>query len=305
MKLTVYSHSGGHDHRPPPGHPERVERLQAVERAIGACGFAPREVTSRDVRQHVLSVHSNNHVRRVETASPPASETALDADTWMSPGSLNAAYGACAAVIDAVDDVLAEPGAGFVACRPPGHHAEPDRPMGFCLFNQIAVGAAYALTRPGIERVGIIDFDVHHGNGTQAWAETEPRARFASIHQGWIYPGTGAAHETGQHGNIINVPVEAGTTGPDWRTALEKQILEPFSKDSFDFLFVSAGFDGHARDPLAGINLNDDDFAWVGRTLAELAQSNAKGRLISTLEGGYDLEALESALIAHLNALKA
>lgn len=306
MDLSVFTHASGYDHRPPEGHPERVERLQAVDQAIASSGLTPVTPDQPASRTDLERVHVAAMIETIYAAVPAIGDAAIDADTWMSPGSLQAGLDAAGIAIAATKSVLKQgAGAAFAACRPPGHHAEPDRSMGFCLFNNIAIAAAWALDQPGIERVGIIDIDVHHGNGTQAWAETEPRVLFASIHQGWIYPGTGAAHETGRHGNIINVPMQAGTQGQDWLQALDHQILSRFRDEEFDLLFVSAGFDGHTQDPLAGLDLTEADYAKAGAQLAALVQSNAKGRLVCTLEGGYDLGALESSVLGFLRAIKA
>ena len=306
MKTLAFTHASGLDHRPPEGHPERRERLEAVLRAVEAAGLERVEAAGKAGRDALSRVHVPAHIERVFTAAPPAGETPLDADTWMSEGSLDAALYAAGAAIEAVDAVLdTDAEAAFVACRPPGHHAEPDRPMGFCLFNTVAVAAMHALDARGLARAAIVDIDVHHGNGTQAKAEEEPRLVFASLHQGWIYPGTGAAHETGRHGNIVNLPLKAGTGGACWRNALEKRILTPLREAEVDILFVSAGFDAHKDDPLAGLELDDADYAWAGAALADLARERAACRLVSVLEGGYDCAALERSTKAFLGALSA
>ncbi|TRO95204.1 histone deacetylase family protein [Glycocaulis profundi] len=302
MKTLVLTSDAGFEHRTPDGHPERVERLEAVMRAcegheIVHAGPAPREALER--------VHRPDYVEAVFASAPEEGLVSLDSDTWMSPGSLHAALCASGAVTAGVDRVLdGEAEAVFAACRPPGHHAEPDRAMGFCLFNQIAVGALHALESRGLSKVAIIDIDVHHGNGTQAAAEREPRIVFGSIHQGWIYPGTGAAHETGRHGNIMNAPVEAGTAGQAWFAALQP-ILDRVEAEKPDLLMVSAGFDAHRADPLAGLALEDEDFARAGAALAALAKHAAHSRLVCVLEGGYDCPALESSVRAFLRALDA
>lgn len=302
MRTIVITSAAGFDHLTPDGHPERVARLEAVSRAL--VPLSPREA-SPATREALLRVHDAAHIDRVFAASPSEGHVSLDADTWMSPGSLKAALHACGAVIEGVDAVLdGEAEAVFVACRPPGHHAEPDRAMGFCLFNQIAVGALHALEARGLERVAVIDIDVHHGNGTQATAEREPRLFFASVHQGWIYPGTGAAHETGRHGNIANRPLPAGATGDTWHPALE-ELIEAVRAFGPDLLLVSAGFDAHKDDPLAGLALDDADFARAGSALARLAQESANSRLVCVLEGGYDCPALERSVAAFIGALQA
>ena len=213
---------------------------------------------------------------------------------------------AAGAALDAVDAVMSgQCEAAFVAARPPGHHAEPDRAMGFCLFNSIAIAAMHALANHNLQRASIVDFDVHHGNGSQAFVESEPRLSFASIHQGWIYPGTGAAYETGQLGNIVNIPVAAGTTGGDWLDAIRTRILKQLETWSPELILVSAGFDGHKADPLAGLALTEADFAEVGRVLAQAAKRHSQSRLVCVLEGGYDCPALERSVGAFLEALEA
>ena len=241
MQLIAYTSETGFDHRPPEGHPERAERLRAVHAAIESAEVERREAP-RAERAQIERVHARAHIDRIFAASPQAGETALDSDTWMSPGSLEAALRAAGAGVAGVDAVLeGEADAVFAACRPPGHHAEPDRAMGFCLFNTVAIAAIHALEAHGLSRAAVIDIDVHHGNGTQAAAEVEPRLSFASIHQGWIYPGTGAAQETGTHGNIVNAPMEAGTRGPAWREAIETRLLPAIEAQTPDILLVSAG----------------------------------------------------------------
>lgn len=306
MKTLAITSRHGLDHLTPEGHPERVARLEAVMSGLhGLTGIERREASYPAPRDALLRVHDAAHVERVFSASPANGHVSLDADTWMSPGSLKAALHACGAVIEGVDAALdGEAEAVFVACRPPGHHAEPDRAMGFCLFNQIAVGALHALEARGLAKVAIIDIDVHHGNGTQATAEREPRLIFGSIHQGWIYPGTGAEHETGRHGNIINRVMPAGAAGDVWHPALS-EIIARVESEQPDLLLVSAGFDAHKDDPLAGLALTEDDFAKAGSALAALAQSSAHSRLVCVLEGGYDCPALERSVTAFLRALQA
>lgn len=302
MRTIAITSATGLDHLTPDGHPERVARLEAVLRALEP--LSPRDASPAS-REAILRVHDAAHVERIFTSSPAAGHVSLDADTWMSPGSLDAALHACGAVIEGVDAVMdGEAEAVFVGCRPPGHHAEPDRAMGFCLFNQIAVGALHALEARGLGRVAVIDIDVHHGNGTQASAEREPRLFFASIHQGWIYPGTGAAHETGRHGNIANRPMPAGATGETWHLALD-ELMDAVRGFAPDLLLVSAGFDAHKDDPLAGLALDEDDFARAGTALARLAQECANSRLVCVLEGGYDCPALERSVAAFIGALQA
>lgn len=295
----------GEGHHPPLGHPEHAGRLQAVLAGARQSGAALVDHHAPASRGALQRVHTAALIDQVFAASPGEGEIALDADTWMSSGSLKAALAAAGAGIAGVDAVMAgEAEAVFIAARPPGHHAEPDRAMGFCLFNTIAIAAAHALAHHGLARVAVVDIDVHHGNGTQAWAETEPACLFASIHQGWIYPGTGAAHETGRHGNIINAPLQAGTQGPAWRAAVETAILPRLEAFAPDIVFVSAGFDAHRDDPLAGLALVEDDYAWAGAALAQAARAHAHSRLVCVLEGGYDCAALERSAGAFLRAVQ-
>jgi acetoin utilization deacetylase AcuC-like enzyme len=226
MKTRVYACPDSFDHHPPHGHPEHAGRLRAVLAGAESWGGEVVQSRAHAPRAALEKVHSVDHVDQIFTAAPAAGEVSLDADTWMSPGSLDAALAAAGAGIAAVDAVLdGEIEAAFVAARPPGHHAEPDRAMGFCLFNIVAVAAMHAMEARGLDSAAVVDIDVHHGNGTQAFADDEPRLTFASIHQGWIYPGTGAAHETGAHGNILNLPMAGGTKGAEWLAAIEARIL--------------------------------------------------------------------------------
>ena len=228
----------------------------------------------------------------------------VDADTVMSPASGEAALCQAGAVCAAVDALMAgEADNAMCALRPPGHHAEPDRAMGFCLFNGIAVGAMHALAHHGLEKVAIYDFDVHHGNGTQAAFEREPRVQYLSTHQWPLFPGTGAKEETGV-GNIVNRPLPSGTASRAWRDVVEGDILSAMDDFAPDLVMISAGFDAHRADPLASLELVEDDFAWVTQELLALAKRRAKGRVVSVLEGGYDLAALTSSFLAHLNELR-
>ena len=304
MKLRVYTTEAGKDHVPPAEHPDSPERLQAIERALSRIEGLDRVSARAATRDEIGRVHSPRHIDYVFETSPFTDLASLDADTWMSPGSLDAALQACGGAIQAVDAVMAgEIEAGFVAARPPGHHAEPDRSMGFCLFNQIAVAAAHALDAHDCANVAILDFDVHHGNGTQSYAESDGRVSFASIHQDWLYPGTGSADDSSDR--IVNVTVERGTGSEAWRAALEEHIFPQLREAPPDILFVSAGFDGHRDDPLAGLELDEDDFEWIATCLAELTRESAHPRLVCTLEGGYDIKALESSLERFLRAVAA
>jgi acetoin utilization deacetylase AcuC-like enzyme len=292
-------------HDPGAGHPESPARLSAVIKAMEEPQF--RTLIRREAplgsKRDAARVHGDRFVAAVLASVPDNGRTALDPDTILSSGSGQAALRAIGAITLAVDAVLAGDAANaFCAVRPPGHHAEPDRPMGFCLFNSIAIAARHAQAVGGLGRVAIVDFDVHHGNGTQAVAETDPSLFFASSHQYPLYPGTGAADETGM-GNVINVPLPAGTNGASFRRAYETRILPALDAFAPELLLVSAGFDAHRADPLAGLELEEPDYAWVTSRLLEAAQRHANGRLVSILEGGYDLKALAGSAAAHVEAL--
>lgn len=304
MKTLVYTSPASAGHKPPEGHPERPERLGAVERAIRSVDALATAEPRQATREEVARVHTRRHIESIFETGPSEGLASIDADTWMSPGSLEAALAACGAAVEGVDKVVAgEAEAVFVACRPPGHHAEPERAMGFCLFNQIAVAAAHGFAGHGMTRIALVDFDVHHGNGTQAYAEREERLFFASIHQGWIYPGTGSNAD--QADNIVNVAVERATGSKAWREALEEKIFSRIPDLRADLLLVSAGFDGHRDDPLAGLDLTEEDYAWAGERLGALAKEHAHARLVCTLEGGYDIDALEKSLAGFLRAIAA
>ena len=302
--MALFSHPACADHDTGPGHPERAERLRAVERALAAPRFAAldRREAPPATRAQLERIHAPAAVERTLAAIPREGYAHIDGDTVVSPGSREAALRAAGAACAAVDAVLdGEARRAFCAVRPPGHHAEPDRAMGFCLFNNAAIGAAHALAAHGLQRVAVLDFDVHHGNGTQAAFERDARALFVSSHQSPLYPGTGAASETGV-GNIVNMPLAAGATGAVFRAAWEGAFDRV---DAFhpELIVVSAGFDAHRRDPLAGLALVEEDFAWISRRIAEAADSSCVGRVVSTLEGGYDLEALAASAAAHVAAL--
>lgn len=285
-------------------HPEQPARLQAINDRLIASGLdmALRQYDALPAtREQLLAAHGEAHVSEVFRKSPEHGHVALDGDTSMNPFSLQAALLAAGAVTQAVDTVIAgELGQVFCGVRPPGHHAERDRAMGFCLFNNIAVGAYHALEHHGLERVAIVDFDVHHGNGTEDIVKGDERILFCSTFQHPFYPHSG--HDT-RAPNILNVPLPAGSGGEQFRAAVSEHWLPRLNEFAPQLVMVSAGFDAHQADPLADFNLVDDDFAWVTRRLCEQAEQSALGRLVSSLEGGYDLHALARCVEAHLKAM--
>ena len=293
-------------HEPPSRHPERPERLQAVLDALEDISLDRREAPLAE-RDAIGRVHPIAYVDALEPAFAEAREerVRLDPDTFLSSGSRQATYRAAGACVAAVDAVLNnEDDTAFCAVRPPGHHAEPMSPMGFCIFNNVAIAALHALEAHGLKRVAVVDFDVHHGNGTQTIAENEPRLFYASTHQSPLYPGTGAEGETGVNGNVVNAPLSAHAGSAQWRRAMETRVLPALDAFAPELILVSAGFDAHAADPLAQLDLETGDFAWGAQELQRLALQHCKGKLVSTLEGGYDLGALAGSALAYLDALK-
>ena len=299
MATALLTHSDCLNHVTPTGHPERVARLEAVLAALEGFDLVRVEAPLADEGE-MLRCHPQSHVDRI-MAGPAG---ALDADTHMSEGSARAALRAVGANVTGVDMVMAgEVSNAFAATRPPGHHAETATPMGFCLFGNVAIAAKRLLDHHGLSRVAIMDFDVHHGNGTQELLWDEERVLFASTHQMPLYPGSGAAHETGAHGNILNAPLEPGTGGVAFRKVMEREVLPAIDAFAPEFLLISAGFDAHANDPLANMELREADFAWATEQLFDLADKHCQGRVVSTLEGGYDLEALAASTAAHVKVM--
>ena len=303
MTTFAYTSPLSHEHRTPPGHPERPERAAAVERGLDGLSLDRREAPDGDVAD-VLRCHPQSHVDRVRAAIPDRGSVALDADTHVSPRSYDAAMRAVGGTCAAVDAVMAgEAANAFVGCRPPGHHAERETPMGFCLFGTAAIAAMHAIEVHGLSRVAIADFDVHHGNGTQDLIWDEARVLFASSHQMPLYPGSGHPRETGAHGNVINVALAPMTGGADARRAWDSEILPAFADFRPELVIISAGFDAHAADPLANLMWREADFAHLTAALCDVADDSAGGRVVSTLEGGYDLDALEASVRAHVQVL--
>jgi acetoin utilization deacetylase AcuC-like enzyme len=286
-------------------HPEHPGRLEAVLAALDVPEFAAldRREAPLAQREQIARVHSRLYVDRVLQAVPESGYVALDPDTIISPGSGEAALRAAGALVAAVDAVVAgEVRNAFCAVRPPGHHAEAARPMGFCMFNNIAVGAEQARKIHGLARIAVVDFDVHHGNGTQHMFDKDADLFYASTHQWPHYPGTGAPEETGV-GNIVNVPLAPMSGSREFRAAMTEIVLPELRRFRPDLLLISAGFDAHADDPLASLRLVEADFAWATRALMAVAEECCRGRVISTLEGGYDLPALAASAAAHVRAL--
>ncbi len=306
MTTALYTHSSALNHVTPDGHPERVARIEAIVAALADPRF--NELDRRDAPlgdcAEILRCHPENYLTRIEAAIPASGWASLDADTHVSPGSLEAAFrgvGACAA---AVDGVLSRDFTNaFVAMRPPGHHAETSTAMGFCLFGNAAIAVKRALDHHQLERIALLDFDVHHGNGSQDLLWDEARALFASSHQMPLYPGTGATHETGAHGNVMNVPLAPMTGGAEMRRAWGDAILPAIDDFAPELVIISAGFDAHVADPLANLNWTIEDFEWVTEAICDLAEAHSNGRVVSTLEGGYDLTALAASVAAHVGVL--
>lgn len=303
MSVPLFTHPAMLDHAPGAGHPESPARLKAVLDALDDAGLGGdrRAATPAEVVD-LERVHPAGYVARLLGASPDRRLHQLDVDTVLSPGSVPAARLAAGAAIDAVRAVArGETRRAFAAVRPPGHHAEPDRAMGFCLFSSVAVATRVAQAE-GVARVAVVDFDVHHGNGTQAAFEDDDSLFLASIHQMPLYPGSGAADETGV-GNIVNAPVAPHVAREAWRATFAGGLMPPLEAFRPDLILISAGFDAHRRDPLAHQSLEAADFAWATRAVIEVARRVCDGKVVSALEGGYDLEGLARSAVAHVQAL--
>ena len=308
MSTLLISHPACLNHLTPSGHPERPDRLRVIEEALEDERFhlLAREQAPMAEAEIIALVHPMDYIEAIRNASPSEDEglVRLDADTSMSPGSFEAALRGAGGVKLAVDDVMNQKAANaFVAVRPPGHHAEVTRPMGFCLFNNAAIAARYAQNRFGVERAAIVDFDVHHGNGSQDIFWADKSVLYCSTHEMPLYPGTGATGERGEHNTIVNAPLSAGDGGDAFREAFETVILPRLREFKPEILVISAGFDAHTRDPLANLNLVEADFTWVTKKLMDIADVSAQGRIVSVLEGGYDLQGLSRSVAAHVTAL--
>jgi acetoin utilization deacetylase AcuC-like enzyme len=305
MPAMIVTHAACLDHDPGPGHPEASARLRAIFEALSADEFAAiaRVEAPRATRAQLDRAHTAQLIDQVFAAAPDEGHVRLDPDTAMSRYSLEAALRAAGAVCSAVDALIGGSARrAFCAVRPPGHHATRGQAMGFCLFNNVALGAMHALEAHGLTRVAVVDFDVHHGNGTQDIAWNEPRVLYASTHQWPLYPGTGRPSERGA-GNIVNAPLPPGAGSAEFRVAIETVVLPALDAFAPQLLLISAGFDAHRLDPLANLNLDDADYGWVTTRLVELAERHAGGRIVSALEGGYSLTALRGAVTAHCRAL--
>jgi acetoin utilization deacetylase AcuC-like enzyme len=295
------------EHESPPGHPERPDRLRAVWRALDDARFGVLERRAPKPADPDLALlaHDARYCEALPKLIPPEGRIAhVDADTYLSAHSWPALLHAMGAAVEAVDAVMqGEVKNAFCATRPPGHHAERARAMGFCLFNHVAVAARAAQRAQGVERIAIVDFDVHHGNGTQDIFWNDKSVLYASSHQWPLYPGTGAASETGEHDNIVNLPLASGTGPQVFRAAFESVILPRVDAFEPDLILISAGFDAHRRDPLASLDIGEEEFGWVTRRLMEIADRRCAGRIVSVLEGGYDLAGLAASAAAHVEAL--
>jgi acetoin utilization deacetylase AcuC-like enzyme len=306
MTTLLISHPACLQHLTPMGHPERPDRLRAVEQALAADKFKTlvREQAPMASLESIALCHPMEYVEEIREASPKEGLIHLDADTSMSPGSFEAALRAAGGATFAVDQVFAKKAKNaFVATRPPGHHAETARPMGFCFFDNVGIAARHAQKQHGIARAAIIDFDVHHGNGSQEIFWDDKSVMYCSTHQMPLFPGTGAVIESGEHNTVVNAPLRPGDGSEAFRAAFETRILPRLAEFTPELVIISAGFDAHMRDPLANINLDENDFTWATQKLMDVADLYADGRLVSVLEGGYDLQALGNSVAAHVTAL--
>ena len=307
MTLLYYHHADFLNHDTGPGHPECADRLRVIDEALSQPNFnsviqieAP---LPNDVEEKLALIHTPAMISRVLTGIPEQGLSYFDADTVASPGTKTAALRAVGALCNAVDRICTgKAEKAFCAVRPPGHHAMPGYPMGFCLFNNIAIAAEYARTRYQLERIAIVDFDVHHGNGTQAAFYEQAQVLYASSHQWPHYPGSGTPLENGV-GNIVNVPLPAGTNGAVFRAKYNDIILPAVRKFQPQLILISAGFDAHKDDPLASLRLEEDDYRWISDELVKIADEYCNGRIISTLEGGYNLKALAASVATHVASL--
>ncbi len=306
MSTLFISHPACLDHLTPDGHPERPDRLRAITHALEAEKFQTlaRVQAPRAALETIALCHPMDYITQLSDATPTQGLVQLDADTSISPGSFEAALRAAGGAVFAVDEVVTKKVTNaFVAGRPPGHHAETARPMGFCLFDNAAIAARHAQKCHGIARAAIVDFDVHHGNGSQEIFWADKTVMYCSTHQMPLYPGTGAVGETGEYDTVVNAPLRPGDGGEAFRAAFDDRVLPRLRDFRPELIVISAGFDAHMRDPLANLNLVEADFAWATQKIMDIADQCADGRVVSLLEGGYDLEALAYSAAAHVTAL--
>lgn len=306
MTTLLLTHRASLDHLTPPGHPERPDRIRAIDQVLGESRFEKlvREEAPEGTLDLVKLCHDEHYVEELRRIAPDKGLIYLDGDTSMSPGTWEAVMRGVGGAVAATDAVMS--GAAdnaFVAMRPPGHHAEINKPMGFCFFDHAAIAARHAQRKYGIARAAVVDFDVHHGNGTQDIFWADPTLMYCSTHQMPLFPGTGANGERGEHDTIVNAPLAPNDGAAKFRAAFENLILPQLQKFAPELIIISAGFDAHRRDPLANINLDAEDFGWVTRKLLDVAYSSAGGRVVSVLEGGYDLQGLKESVAAHVTAL--
>jgi acetoin utilization deacetylase AcuC-like enzyme len=306
MTTLLVSHPASLDHLTPPGHPERPDRMRAVAQILGESRFDTlvREEAPEGSLDLVGLCHDARYIEELRHIAPDKGLIYLDGDTSMSPGTWEAVMRGVGGAVAATDAVMSgRADNAFVAMRPPGHHAEINKPMGFCFFDHAAIAARHAQRKYGIARAAVVDFDVHHGNGTQDIFWADPTMMYCSTHQMPLFPGTGASGERGEHDTIVNAPLAPNDGSARFRAAFDNLILPQLTKFAPELIVISAGFDAHRRDPLANINLDADDFGWVTRKLMDLAGKSAGGRVVSVLEGGYDLQGLKESVAAHVTAL--
>jgi acetoin utilization deacetylase AcuC-like enzyme len=306
MTTLLLTHRASLDHLTPPGHPERPDRIRAVDQVLSESRFDKlvRGEAPEGTLELARLCHDEHYIEELRRIAPDKGLVYLDGDTSMSPGTWETVMRTVGGAVAATDAVMS--GAAdnaFLAMRPPGHHAETHRPMGFCFFDHAAIAARHAQRKYGIARAAIVDFDVHHGNGTQDIFWADPSMMYCSTHQMPLFPGTGASGERGEHDTIVNAPLAPNDGAAKFRAAFENLIVPQLTKFAPELIVISAGFDAHRRDPLANINLDAEDFGWVTRKLMDVAASTAGGRVVSVLEGGYDLQGLKESVAAHVTAL--